>query len=182
MNTIEKFTVEIVEAISKLVKESLYTQALIVLYSAIDTLAWVNLPSGDVKHKDFIAWVEKYINPEGKFGCTADDLYGARCGLVHSSTAESQKSRKGEAHEIWYATSPHSIDLLRDYAQQRNDTAIIIYFTDLLAAFIDASQKFCNEISADEIQLRTVDERIRLWLKFVPMSTVNEKGSNPAKQ
>jgi hypothetical protein len=177
MNAIEKFTVETVDAISKLVKENLYTQALIILYSAIDTLAWASLPSGDVKQKDFIAWVDKYITPESKFGCTADDLYGARCGLVHSNAAESRKSRKGESREIWYATSPYSINLLREYARQRNDSAKIICFTDLLAAFVDASQKFFDEISIDEIRQRSVDERICRWLKFVPVSTVTEKTS-----
>jgi hypothetical protein len=176
MNAIERFTVDTVDAISKLVKGNLYTQALIILYSAIDTLAWANLPSGDVYQKDFIVWVDKYIKPESKFGCTAGDLYGARCGLVHSSAAESRKSRKGEAYEIWYATSPHSINFLQEYAKRNNQSAKVIYFTDLLAAFIDASQEFCDEISDDEVKQELVNERIRRWIRFMPTSSLTEKG------
>ena len=175
MNAIEKFTVDTVDAISKLVKENLYTQALIVLYSAIDTLAWADLPNGDVYQKDFIAWVDKYIKPESKFGCTADDLYGARCGLVHSSAAESRKSREGKANEIWYATSPASINVLQEYAKQVNESAKVVYFTDLLEEFVNASQKFCDEIALDEARQQAVNERIRRWIRFVPTYTVTEK-------
>jgi hypothetical protein len=175
MSAIGRFTVDTVDAISKLVKENLYTQALVILYSAIDTLAWANLPSGDVFQKDFIVWVDSYIEPERKFGCTADDLYGARCGLVHSGAAESRKSRKGEAHEIWYATSPDSIGLLQEYAKETNQGAKVVYFTDLLAAFVDASQKFYDEISEDEARQSSVNDRIRRWIRFVPTSIVTEK-------
>jgi hypothetical protein len=175
MNAIERFTVDTVDAISKLAKGNLYTQALVILYSAIDTLAWTNLPGRDVSQKDFVAWVDKYIRPESKFGCTADDLFGARCGLVHSGAAESRKSRKGEAHEIWYATSPHSISTLQEYAKQSNQSAKVIYFTDLIAAFVDASQEFYNEISNDEVKQELVDERIRRWIIFLPTPTVMQK-------
>lgn len=175
MNLIEGFTVHTVDAISKLVKGNLYTQALIILYSAIDTLTWANLSSGDVTQKVFIDWVDKYINPEKELGCTAEDLYGARCGLVHSSAAESRKSRKGEASEIWYATSPTSINLLREYAKQVNETAKVVYFTDLLEEFVNASQKFCDEIALDETRQQSVNERIRRWIRFVPTSTMMEK-------
>jgi hypothetical protein len=173
MNAIERFTIETVDAISKLVMENLYTQALIILYSAVDTLAWANLPSGDVHQKDFIAWVDNYIKPEDKLGCTAEDLYGARCGLVHSGAAESQKSRKGEAEELWYATSPHSISLLEEYATQNNQRAKVVYFTELLSAFVDAAQKFNDEISKDEQKQRIINERIRRWIRFVPKSSVS---------
>ena len=175
MNAVERFTVDTVDAIAVLVKENLYTQALIILYSAIDTLTWANLPSGDVAQRDFIAWVDKYIEPEGELGCTANDLYAARCGLVHSSTAESRKSRQGEASEIWYVTSPQSITLLQEYAKRSNNDTKIVYFTALLAAFVDASQKFCDEITTDTARQQSIAERIRRWIKFVPTSKIVDK-------
>ena len=175
MNALEGFTVQTVDAISKLIKGNLYTQALIILYSAIDTLTWANLPGGDVTQKDFINWVDKYINPEKELGCTAEDLYGARCGLVHSSAAVSRKSRKGETSEIWYATSPASINTLQEYAKQVNETAKVVYFTDLLKEFVNASQKFYDEIALDEIRQKSVNARIRRWIRFVPTSSMTEE-------
>jgi hypothetical protein len=41
-----------------------------------------------------------------RLGCTAEDLYAARCAIVHSGAAESKMSREGKASEIWYDTSP----------------------------------------------------------------------------
>src|SRR5256886_4727823 len=36
------------------------------------------------------------------FNCSATDLYGARCGLVHSSTGESRLHRQGRARKVFY--------------------------------------------------------------------------------
>lgn len=175
MRTIAGFTLNTVDAISRLVKCNLYTQALIILYSAIDTLAWANLPNGDVTPKDFIDWVDIYIEPEKELGCTAEDLYGARYGLLHSSASESSRSRKGEASEIWYATSPDSISSFQEYAKQVSGTVKVVYFTDLLEEFVSASQKFWDEIAIDKIRQESVNERIQRCIIFVPTSTVTKK-------
>jgi len=175
VNTIEEFTIDTVSVVSKLVEEGFYTQALIIIYSAIDTLAWANLPSGEVKEKDFIAWVSKYLQPEQKLGCTAGDLYGSRCGLVHSNTTESRKSRNGDTNEIWYTTSPSSISGLQRYAKQLQSSARVIHFAYLLSAFIDAAEGFGKEIALEQTKQQNVNERIKHWIKFVPAKVIVQK-------
>src|SRR5262245_29678660 len=137
MDNLDRFSMETLESISILVKAGRYQQALIVLYSAIDTLAWCSLPTGDVKGVDFCRWVKEYLHPEVRLGCTAEVLYGARCGLLHSSASESRMSRGGQVSELWYATSPATIAPLEAYAQKVGTNAKIIYFTAFASAFAD---------------------------------------------
>jgi hypothetical protein len=74
---------ETVDAVTVLVRAGYYTQALILLYSAIDALSWVNRASGDVIRSDFSEWVRESMDPGLNLGCTPEDLYVARCGLLH---------------------------------------------------------------------------------------------------
>jgi len=177
MNEIERFTVDTVDAIWQLVRAGRYTQTLVIIYSAIDTLAWASLSSGDVTRHDFCRWVNRYIRPESELGCTADDLYAARCALVHSGSAESRMSREGQATEIWYATSPHSVHLVQTHAQQTKSAAKVLYFTNIVSAFVEAATRFSDEISGDIERLQSVNERIRRWLRFVPASSMQTEGS-----
>src|SRR5256885_1307348 len=77
---------------------------LILLYSLVDTMAWLSLPEGveDVKGTDFIGWVRTYGLEQRVAPCTADELYGARCGLLHSFSPDSRRSRRGGIRPIYY--------------------------------------------------------------------------------
>src|SRR4051794_28031934 len=61
---------------------------LILVYSSIDAIAWVASVHHSGKFR-FTNWVNKYLLPSEKLTCTAIDLYGARCGIVHGLTSES---------------------------------------------------------------------------------------------
>src|SRR5216683_5888041 len=104
MNAVDQFGMDTVGAVSTLVTANQYMQALVLLYSAIDTLAWVSRSAGNVTRADFCRWVDVYMQPQSRLGCTAEDLYGARCSILHSSAAESKLSREGRVNELWYVT------------------------------------------------------------------------------
>lgn len=78
---------------------------IMLLYSLIDAMAWLwRDPShADVTSQDFIDWIDTYMKPDGAMGVTAMDLFGARCGLLHSMTGESRKHRELKARKVWYA-------------------------------------------------------------------------------
>src|SRR3989441_9826816 len=92
-------------AAADLVMERGYAMpGLILLYSLVDTMAWLSLPEGveDVRGTDFISWVRTYGLEQRVAPCTADELYGARCGLLHSFSPDSRRSRRGEIRPIYY--------------------------------------------------------------------------------
>lgn len=89
------------EAALCLIKNDFRLAALMLVFATIDQMAWVSLPDDeDVKGRDFMAWVSTYMlgrNRTGLEAVTAGDLWGARCGLLHTATAESSSLKKGTA-------------------------------------------------------------------------------------
>jgi len=160
-----------IDAIKQLVVANRYLQALVVLYSAIDTLAWVSLESGDVTRSAFYQWVDTYIVPEKMIGCTAQDLYAARCAIVHSGTTESKLIRDGNARELWYVTSSSSAEHLQNYAQSADSNAHVIPFTLLVSAFAEGTMNFSRALVENpELNNRCV-ERMKQWLRFMTIPT-----------
>jgi hypothetical protein len=82
--------------------------AFFLVLTAIGGLAWLGRPAdrdttpvvkgkpdpNDVWRSDFVAWVDTYVMPSAGLPVHAIDLYGARCGLVHTQTAESRTTRE----------------------------------------------------------------------------------------
>ena len=91
-------------SIALLREHGFITPLLILTYSLIDILSWLDRSEDhdDVTRTDFQKWTDFYIRPENNLGCTSIDLYGARCSLVHSLSSESMLSRKKEANRVFY--------------------------------------------------------------------------------
>ena len=91
-----------------------YALALILVYSTIDFLAYLDLPKDkeQAMRKDFVKWVEKYLLPDSLLKCTAWDLYSARCSLAHTSGCESGLSKNYEAKKIYYVFGIASVKYL----------------------------------------------------------------------
>lgn len=74
------------------------------VYSCIDSLAALTRPKTqlDTTKQQFIDWVGKYFDLDSKLKCTAEDLYGARCGVLHTYSSESGFRRSGKANPVFY--------------------------------------------------------------------------------
>lgn len=74
------------------------------IYSAIDALAALTRESRDTSatRNEFQEWVRTYLLPQMNCGLTALDIYGARCGVVHTYAPTSDLSRTGQAKVIVY--------------------------------------------------------------------------------
>ena len=174
MNAIDQFGMDTVDAILSLIEKdnSRYLQALVLLYSAIDTLAWASLTSGDVTRLGFCDWVDKYMQPKLKLGCTSSDIYGARCSILHSSAAESSLSRQGNVSELWYVTSPSSAAQIEAQIKKEGAHAKVVCFTSLVDAFTNGASRFSDDITEDQNKFALCTERMKRWLKFVPTNTL----------
>ena len=73
--------------------------ALILIYSGIDIMAALSRPAAAEKvvRADYIAWAERYMRCQERLGVSGIELYAARCGVVHTATADSQLSNEGKA-------------------------------------------------------------------------------------
>ena len=144
-------------------------QALVLIYSGIDTLGLLAAPSGvtDATRNTFIPWCEAYIVPrvqsvEGD-PVTAMDLYGARCGVLHTSTPASALGRKGDAREIWYQYRGRTgINMLCVLPIP----ALRIDIEALVWAFRDGALAFLSDLQKDPARGQLADSRAQHFLRW----------------
>ncbi|MPZ75128.1 MAG: hypothetical protein GEU77_01235 [Deltaproteobacteria bacterium] len=78
--------------------------AVTLMFSSLDALAALTRPVGQPSTNGgvFKAWISRFIKPESTLGCTPDDLWGVRCGVLHLYSPESALSAKNKARRIYY--------------------------------------------------------------------------------
>jgi hypothetical protein len=149
---------------------------MILLYAHIDIVASLNRPASkeEVTRKDFKDWVNEYVLPGSNLSCTADDLYAARCGLVHSYIAEAKLTRTGEAKQILYAWGTADNAKLQAKVQQggMDSKAVVIHVQDLLTAFCTGLDRFMEAISHDQQKEQLVYERTRKFFLNIPKEKI----------
>lgn len=170
MVIVDQLILDTLDAIAALQREERYTQALILLYSAIDTLAWLDV-TGETSRTAFKAWVDAYLIPGSSLSCTSEDLYSARCGLLHTHAAVSRGTSTGVARQIWYWTGQSSKQLLDHEAQGRTDV-VLVRFSALATALVDGWTKFRVVLSGSATRWAQAQEKARKWLAWVPSPPV----------
>lgn len=92
------------DAITLCIENGLTIPSLILIYSSIDIAGRLNSEEPTKRVKDsFTKWVDRYMTPEKTLGCTAIELYGARCGVIHTLSSDSKESKKGIIRKVFYA-------------------------------------------------------------------------------
>ena len=77
---------------------------LVLLYTAMDTLAWALY--GDKTQgvrERFTTLCDSHILPGSSIQCTSLDLYAARCSILHTLGWESDLSKSGKARSVFYS-------------------------------------------------------------------------------
>lgn len=129
---------ELRKAPSVCLQNEYWLSAVKLIYSGIDNLAWLTREHDrpDVEKKDFLDFVDKYLLPDSGLTCSSEELYSARCGLLHSNTAESGISRSGRARYLSYATGLSPED--RGYEQIRPESRgrhVVVHVDRLYKAY-----------------------------------------------
>jgi len=143
---------DMIDAIKLCLENGHYIPGVILIYCGVDMIAWLSQPKGqnDVYRKDFEAWVEKYLLPGSEITCSASDLYGARCGTVHSYTSESRASRERRSKEIFYefyvGEQPSGS---KKFRRDKEDQCIVINIPKLYEALIISIQRFNKHLEDD---------------------------------
>lgn len=77
---------------------------LVLIYTALDTLAWALYgdSSNNVRQR-FTSLCDTYILPGSTLQCTALELYAARCSILHTLGWESELSKTDKARSIFYS-------------------------------------------------------------------------------
>jgi hypothetical protein len=174
----EKNINDLLAAIADCLNKQLVLPSLLLLYAGIDIMAWLNRPESraDVERTDFIGWSENYLLPGSGLVCNALDLYAARCALLHSFSAESQLSRKGNAKQIFYAWGSARVgDLQRLVDIVGTHSAVAVHVDDLLKAFRIGVEHFKNVLSHDPQHATLIYQRANKFFSNVQTVGANER-------
>ncbi|MFZ0794810.1 MAG: hypothetical protein WAM65_13635, partial [Candidatus Korobacteraceae bacterium] len=96
------------KAIGTLWDAELPEAMLTIIYSGIDSFGLLAAPPGvlDASGNTFMQWCERYILTRLQSihgtSITSEDLWGARCGLLHTSTPLASREHEGKARQIFY--------------------------------------------------------------------------------
>ena len=157
-------TEQLFSAVTSCLEANYHESAMILLYSGIDAMAWLTRPANidDVRGQDFIDWINAYFLPDSGFTLTATDLFAARCGLVHSNTAESKLNRKGQASKVFYYHEREGVK--QGIVQLLLSEALMPQFVDIdqfIVSLRTAIDRFIEAVSADPALLELVSGRIQ---------------------
>lgn len=156
IKTIKSFKKEIRD----LYKKKAVMPCLMLLYSFIDILAWLRYESEQRKvGARYKKYLKSYLLPQSKLGCTAEDIYSARCGLLHQYSAESDKVRTGAAKKIHYSAYEP-----KKTTKPTDKKTIIIHVEDLIQAFEKSIENLLNELKANPCLRIEVTQRSWNWL------------------
>jgi hypothetical protein len=154
---VNEFTISI-----KLLLDAAHTlPALVILYTALDILGSLLRPESepDTKGEYFKKWVEDYMIGHSQIAFTSEELWGARCGLLHTHTASSKLSRQGKVRQLHYfrargASLPPATQHGMNAALAQGK--LFVDVDALYAAFEDATRRFLTAIQRDA----TLEKRV----------------------
>ena len=159
------------QGIHACVERQCLVSAVALVYSCIDSLAALTRPTTqpDTTRREFIDWVNRYLIPSPHLSCSAEDIYGARCGILHTYSPESRMRRAGQAQRLvyyWKSGPPPdaTIPLPPD--------AIVIALEDLISALEQAVDNFLMDIDADNDLMNRVEHHRRELLCYKPYKTI----------
>jgi hypothetical protein len=144
--------------------------ALILLYAGIDIIASIELKKGNNK-TSFTSWADAYLIPAGSLDCTSLELYSARCGILHTMTAESDLSRSGQARAIYYSwgdADPRQLNAAIEMSEAKG-TALVLNVEHLSDSFMAAVINWSKEVRLDAVRLQRIEAKAVKW--FVNMQT-----------
>jgi len=173
--SIDKYFSSVIAAVGLLYEKQFYGQMLILIYSAIDSMGLLDaeLTQTNASGVTFQKWVKKYILPHTGIEFSEVDFWGARCGVLHTFTAESGLSKQGKARQIQYYSGPKdsqkALAFVKNARSFENGKHVPARIEDVLEAFLGAMKIFpdhllnnCTENSAYETRLNKVLQQYSL--------------------
>lgn len=171
MNKFDSFIQDQINALSLLHKKGLVTPLLMLLYATIDILSFVTDTENKSKIGErFQCFVEKYTI-KYLHTINAEDLWGARCGLLHTNRPDSDFSRRGKAREILYSLGIASHEVAREVIRKdgKIDRYVALKIEDLLSALSRTIDEIKKEMESNHEFAKLVNQRSGMFYCSIPV-------------
>jgi hypothetical protein len=148
----ERGLLELGRGIEMLLDANLREPSLILTYSAIDIAGWLNCDDPNATVEDsFTAWTDRYLLRARPLNCTALELYGARCGLLHTMTANARLIAEGRGRHVAYAWGGADVNHMQTLIDRRGveGRLAVVHMRDLYEAWRGGLLLFQQELGTD---------------------------------
>jgi len=150
MESFYAHTKDLVDAIEDCAAKMQILPCLTLLYSGMDVMASLDLRASENNRDSFVRWVDAYLLKDSPIECSALDLYAARCGVVHTFTADSRLYQEGRAKKIAYAWGLGSVNNLRRVSDELGyQDWRTVHIGDLVVAFKHGVANHLDHIEND---------------------------------
>src|SRR6266704_3639457 len=142
---------ELIHAINVLLHAGLLLPSMMMWLATVDILAGLARPSdaAESNGEHFREWVERFLLPGSKLKCTAEDLWGARCGMLHTYTPVSRRSRSGRVRKVLFA-SGRLDESTRATTEMVTGEYVFVISRDVFDAMSTALQRFAHALNTDK--------------------------------
>lgn len=163
----------LVGAIDNCLKAKEILPALILIHVGIDVVASLERRPEEGTKLAFIRWVDEYLLRARNLPCTALELYGGRCAVLHSLAAESDLSRSGKVRPVIYAWGNASADDLQKTSDALNEPPhVVIHVSELLEGFRMGVGSYLQELEHEPERRVHVRENAGLWMTSISKELV----------
>jgi hypothetical protein len=170
MIELEENLIPLLESIEDCLAKRRLLPCLILLYSAIDIVS--SLEPGRASGPAFMAWADNYLLQGASLPCTASDLYAARCGILHTLSAESNMSRKGTARHIMYAWGGAKTDELERASKELGRNDCVVHVHELINTFRVGLVNYLQEVMQDKNRKQKLHAGAGMWFTHMDQNTV----------
>lgn len=152
-----------------------YNSALILILAGVDQMANLDMQASqqEVKREDFMRWVDEYIKIESKEQITPEEVYSARCAVVHTYGVESTITKSGKARMVLYMLGAYPPIW---YDPKKDKDVVMVDLLALANAFFKGVDQFLSNVRADPLKSKIVEARARKLLQVIPFEP---KSDNP---
>ena len=132
---------------------------IIMIYVAIDTMAFLSMPLTKKKNGnvEFIEWVNKYLKTETSqpYQYDGKDMWGARCAKLHSYASESEYAKDHNCKLYGYVNGMNYF-----YNPEESEQLVLIGVHRLVSDFGDALISFLRDAAKNANLKTTLDQRL----------------------
>jgi hypothetical protein len=168
--------VQLITGAENCLAQNLAVPALVLIYTAIDSVSWIasadeNQPVG----KRFRNWVDKWMLQKHPLPCTAEELYAARCGILHTLTPLSNLTKQKGVRQIAYVWGNAKQKDLEDSIKILEYPGLVaVHVDDIFSSFRNGFADFIGMLENDPKQKKLFEEKAKKHFAITKISLVEE--------
>jgi hypothetical protein len=124
-------------------ERKLQMPALILIYTLIDTFAWVVSDNN-----------EKWMLAHRPLPCSATELYAARCAVLHTLSSQTALTQSGEARQVAHAWASTDVARLQESINALGRKDVVALSIEELFEAVGAAMMLVMEASQTDAVLR----------------------------